>query len=198
MANKAIALIDDDATVRDSLATLLSLEGFSVSSFPDGESFLRALPRLELSVVLLDLKMPRMNGLEVLERLPATSGPPVVMMSAHGDIATAVRAIQIGAVDFIEKPVTGERLFEALERAMNDTAQVFDPAQVAASLNELTERESQVAALLAEGLTNKEAARRLEISPRTVEGHRASIFQKLDVRNVAGLVRILAAAGRSV
>jgi FixJ family two-component response regulator len=131
--------------------------------------------------------MPGLSGLEVLRRL-ARPKFPVIMISAHGDISVAVQAIKLGAADFVEKPFAPEAIEETiatLSEAVPARSSEGNP------LTTLTEREREIALALNEGQTNKEIARGFDISPRTVEVHRARIFEKLGVRNVAGLVRLL-------
>jgi two-component system response regulator FixJ len=188
MGDFHIAVVDDDDAVRDSLAVFLRQGRRRVSCFANGEAFLAAAPEDPPDLLLLDLKMPGLSGLEVLRRLGRPRFP-IIMISAHGDIAAAVQAVKLGAFDFVEKPFAPESI-EAAIAAARDRA---EPPRAAARLADLTEREREIAAALGEGLTNKEIARRFDISPRTVEVHRARIFEKLGVRNVAGLIRLLGA-----
>ena len=191
MRDLYIAVVDDDAPIRDSLEIYLSSEGRRIACFPDGEAFLAAVVSDPPDIVFLDVKMPGLSGLEVLRRLDRPSFP-VIMVSAHGDISIAVQAIKLGAADFIEKPFTSQAVDEAVAAAgEKNPASAGAPAQ-SDPLAALTEREREIALALNEGLTNKEIARKYEISPRTVEVHRARVFEKTGVRNVAGLVRLLA------
>jgi RNA polymerase sigma factor (sigma-70 family) len=188
---KPIAVVDDDPSVRDSALLVLEMAGRDVEGFPTGMDFLET-ERERWSAVFLDLKMPGLSGFDVLTRLGKEGGAPfpVIMVSAHGDVKAAVQAMKLGAVSFIEKPFTAEELVAALEDAESERAeQGPDLDQV---LGSLTPREKDVALLLNEGLTNKEVARHLDCSPRTVEIHRSRVLSKLEVRNVAGLVRLLA------
>lgn len=190
MPDLHIVVVDDDAAIRDSLNICLSGDGRRVSCFPDGEAFLSAIEADPPGLLFLDVKMPRLSGLEVLRRLSRPSFP-VVMISAHGDISIAVQAIKLGAADFIEKPFAPETVEEAIASARNWSNPVAPAALQGNPLGALTDREREIALALNEGLTNKEIARRFEISPRTVEVHRARVFEKIGVRNVAGLVRLL-------
>lgn len=188
-----IAIVDDDDAVRQGAGLVLETDGREVETYSRGDAFLEA-PR-NWSIVFLDLKMPGLSGFDVLRAL-GDGGPlpfPVVMISAHGDVAAAVQAMRLGAQGFIEKPFTPEMLEEAIEDALRpDTAEGAETRETL--LARLTPRETDVAELLDRGLTNKEVAQSLDCSPRTVEIHRARIFEKLGVRNVAGLVRALAGA----
>lgn len=185
-----IAIVDDDNAVREGMEIVLDHSGRAVFSYPDGNSFLAALPGVAPDIAFLDLRMPGLSGMDVLRAL-GTPAFPIVMISAHGDIATAVRALKLGATDFIEKPFTPETLEAVIDQCL---APMATPARADAELllGKLTPRERDVALLLNEGLANKEVAQQLKCSPRTVEIHRARVFEKLDVRNVAGLVRKMA------
>lgn len=188
-----IAIVDDDASVRDALTAFLSLEGHFVSAFMEGQQFLDRAKHLDIDVALLDLLMPGLSGMQVLQQLKSQTRFPIIMMSAHGDISSAVQAVRLGAYDFVEKPVSPsallEKLFDVVERARIETQGMA----IAADLSVLTPREATIAEQLTFGHTNKEIARNLDLSPRTVESHRARIFEKLKVKNVAGLVRLMAA-----
>lgn len=187
-----IVIVDDDAAIRDSLSVYLAGDGRRVTCFDSGEAFLAAATRDPPDCLFLDLKMPGLSGLDVLRRLPRPPFP-VIMISAHGDVSVAVQAIKLGATDFVEKPFAPEALDEAIEEAIAATRGADDRRPAAGGrLDALTQREREIALALNEGLSNKEIARDLDISPRTVEVHRARVFEKLGVRNVAGLVRFLA------
>lgn len=181
-----IAVVDDDAAVREGAAIVLERPGREIAPFADGQAYLDHEGSFDLT--FLDLKMPSLSGFEVLRRL-AERGPvpPIVMISAHGDVQAAVQAMRLGARGFVEKPFTPEDL----EGAISDLAENEVVSDRTALLEKLTPREREVAVLLDEGLSNKDVARQLDCSPRTIEIHRARIFSKLEVRNVAGLVRRL-------
>lgn len=184
-----IVIVDDDAAIRDSLSVYLAGDGRRVTCFDDGEAFLAAAQGDPPDCLFLDLKMPGLSGLDVLRRLSRPSFP-IIMISAHGDVSVAVQAIKLGATDFIEKPFAPEGLDETIDEAI--AAARGERAASGGRLDALTQREREIALALNEGLSNKEIARDLDISPRTVEVHRARVFEKLGVRNVAGLVRLLA------
>ena len=182
-----IAITDDDDAVRDGLAAVLDGPGRTLSLHAHGLSFIEDVKTAEPDVAFLDLKLPQLSGLDVLRRLAPVSFP-VIMISAHGDIATAVEAIRLGAFDFVEKPFTPSAIEAAMARALEEGNAAPGSA---AALEGLTDREREIADSLNRGLTNKEVARELDISPRTVEIHRARVFSKLGVRNVAELVRLI-------
>ena len=190
-----IAVVDDDAAIRDSLEFLLETHGFEVSCFEDGERFL-ALERPTFDAVLLDVRMPGRDGLSVLDATRQRGIEiPIIVMSGHADVAMAVKALKTGAQDFVEKPFEARELLDAIGRVLADRREYLkrraDEQAAARRLESLTPRELEVAERLAQGLSNKETARELDISPRTVETHRAHILSKLDIRSVSQLVRLL-------
>ena len=190
MNSLTIYITDDDLAVRDALVTLLSLEGHRCVPFSDGALVLEQIERTPPDLLLLDLKMPGLSGLDVLQRLPKPLTFACLMISAHGDIRAAVEAVRAGAVDFLEKPFDPDTLLASVASAMSAfAAQAPTPPQTQLQFDALTPREQQVATALCEGNSNKEVARLLNLSPRTVEAHRARIFEKVGVKNLAGLIR---------
>lgn len=202
-APRAIHIVDDDAAVRDALGVVLSLEGYNVSGFADGHSFLAAARTEAPSCIILDVHMPGRSGLDILKELNARNFPaPVFIISGQGDIPMAVEAIKNGAFDFIEKPFDADtvvnRVREAIEAiarkqahpGRGDTLGQFPGNEL------LTSREREVLNLIAGGASNKEAGRSLGISPRTIEVHRARIMEKLGAKNAADLVRIVLTEAR--
>ena len=192
----AVAIIDDDEPVRDSLSLMLSNHGFGICSFVSAEHFLSALQGKELpSCVVCDIRMPGISGLELQKEL-AKKWPmiPLVLITGHGDVAMAVTALKAGARDFIEKPFSPDRLIESISAAIGETENQRNRDQesvrLAARVNELSERQRQVMELAVKGLSNKEIALTLKISPRTVETYRAWVMEKTGARNIADLVRI--------
>ncbi|MBY0558750.1 response regulator [Hyphomicrobium sp.] len=192
----AIAIIDDDEPVRDSLSLMLSNRGFGVYAFSSAEQFLSALDAERLpSCVVCDIRMPGMTGLDLQKDL-AKKWPmvPLILITGHGDVAMAVSALKAGAHDFIEKPFTPDRLIEsiasALGEAKNQRNQDQETIRLAARINELSDRQRQVMDLAVKGLSNKEIALALKISPRTVETYRAWVMERTGARNIADLVRI--------
>lgn len=192
----AVAIIDDDEPVRDSLSLMLSNHGFGVCSFASAEQFLPALQANEIpSCIVCDIRMPGMSGLELQKEL-AKKWPmiPLVLITGHGDVAMAVAALKAGARDFIEKPFSPDRLIASISSAINETKNQRNHDQEAVKLatrvNELSDRQRQVMDLAVKGLSNKEIALTLKISPRTVETYRAWVMEKTGARNIADLVRI--------
>jgi len=192
----SVFIVDDDAAVRNALTLLLRIEGFAPQSFADAGSFQEMVARRSPACVILDLDLPGMSGFQALRELMAARfSPPVVVVSGHSDVATAVAAMKFGAVDFLPKPFVAsvmiDRVREAVaihRRAM--TGRIEGLADFAGR-HLLTGRERDVLAQVARGASNKEAGRRLGISPRTVEVHRARIMDKLGARNAADLMRIV-------
>jgi FixJ family two-component response regulator len=190
-----VFLIDDDAGVRDSLGLLLSLKGIRTQLFASAESFIGAYRPDWHGCVLTDLRMPGMSGLELQSALQRQQiDLPVVVLTAHGDIATVRTALKNGALDFLEKPVEDDILLEVLQNALriDSERRVSATARAAASgrLARLTAREREILALLANGRQNVDIASELGISPRTVEVHKARIMEKLDCRSLADLIRV--------
>ena len=197
----AVHIVDDDAAVRDSLALLLELSGLAVKSYDSAESFLAGLERDVSGCLLLDLRMPGMDGLS-LQKLLGERGIslPIVMITAHGDVAAARAALKGGAIDFLEKPVDETLLLsvvrEAMQREQSRVAASAEQQERQERLARLTEREREVLALVAHGRTSKEIGEQLGISPRTVEVYRSRLMDKLQVGSLPELVRLAVAAGQ--
>lgn len=192
MPKKTLYIVDDDASVRDSLALLLSLRGYATLVFANAEDFLGALRPDWSGCVVADIRMPGMSGLELQERLrqhaPAL---PVIVITAHGDVTAARRAFLAQAVDFIEKPFDAEQLVAAIERALASQPSAPRTAAPATRVRtELTEREREVMQLLISGVHNRHIAEQLGISPRTVEVHRARVLNKTGAGSVIELARL--------
>lgn len=195
-----IYLVDDDDTVRRSVGFMLKTSGHQVETFVSGTKFLKELGTLEPGCVLLDIQMPEINGLEVQAELRERGVPfPVIVMTGHGDVEVAVRAMKAGAVDFIEKPFAKESMLQAVGEAFDrlDRSGEKSKRRKDAELlvNGLTRREYEVLAGLTKGHPNKTIGYDLDISPRTVEIHRANLMKKLEVFNLSDLLRIAFAAG---
>lgn len=202
MAEKIVYLVDDEEAIRRSAGFMLRTSGHRVETFESGDDFLKSVRELEPGCILLDIRMPGLDGMEVHERLN-TMGitMPVIVMTGHGDINLAVRAMKAGAVDFIEKPFEKAVLFSALEQGWQRLAR-SDRRSVRAEeallrLQALTPRERDVLDGLAEGLPNKTIAFDLGISPRTVEIHRANVMTKLEAKSLSEVLRIAFAAGEA-
>ncbi|HPF23180.1 MAG TPA: response regulator [Hyphomonas sp.] len=197
---KLIHLVDDDDAVRHSASFMLRHAGFAVKTYADGVAFLEAVEDAAPGCILLDVQMPRMDGLEVQEQLNARGvAMPVIVLTGHGDVNVAVKAMKAGAIDFVEKPYEKQTLVGALNRAFqrleerNQRDLLIDEAR--SKIEYLTPREREVLEGLVEGLTNKSIADSLDISPRTVEIHRANLMEKLGATSLSGVLRIAFAAG---
>jgi len=196
-----VCVVDDDETIRDVLTAAFDADGFKVESFGDGELFLARDFHHPPACVLLDVLMPGKSGLDVLRELNARgSAAPVIMISGSADIPTAVDAIRHGALDFIEKPFEPLDVLQRVRNALAASEARADATLRSGRAGEipgadaLTPREREVLILVAGGQSNKEAGRRLGISPRTIEVHRARIMEKLGAKNAADLVRIVMSA----
>jgi two-component system, LuxR family, response regulator FixJ len=189
-----IALIEDDEAILRSLAMLLESRGMSVRSYPSAELFLEQLTADAPNCVVSDIRMPGLTGLELQHELKKRDAAiPIILITGHGHVAMAVKAIKDGAFDFIEKPFDEERLLEsigaAIKRGERERIENNERASLEQLAAELSPRQLEVMNLVAEGLSNKEIAIRLEISPRTVENYRAWVMEKMGATNLADLVR---------
>jgi two-component system response regulator DctR len=202
LSDALIYLVDDDASVREALAWLLRSRRLASESFASGDAFLAALPPdfmpRQPCCLLLDVRMPGTSGLalfELLERRGLVEVMPVIFLTGHGDVPTAVAMVKRGAFDFCEKPFSDNALVDRIEQAVARSAQVLAERQtrdqLQARLGELTQRERDVMALVAKGLPNKLIADQLEISVRTVEVHRARVFDKMEVKSAVELANLL-------
>jgi two-component system, LuxR family, response regulator FixJ len=193
-----IHLIDDDQAVRESLALLIGTVGLRVQSWADPQAFIDGFDRSGIGAIVLDVRMPGISGLTALERLVAQGvDQPIIMLTGHGTVEMCRRAFKSGAAEFLEKPVDDEQLLEALQHAVRQHVNSRERTQADQSARErfgqLSEREREVLGMIVTGLTNKEIARALALSPRTVETHRANLFAKLDSDSLAQLIRRYAA-----
>jgi two-component system, LuxR family, response regulator FixJ len=189
-----IQLIDDDEAVRSSLALLINTVGLRVQTWADPLVFLQDFDRESVGAIVLDVRMPGQSGLSILERLIEQGvDQPIIMLTGHGTVEMCRRAFKSGAAEFLEKPVDDEALIEALQNAVRQHVRSRQRHQADRATRErfaqLTEREKEVLGLIIEGLTNKEIGRALDLSPRTVETHRAHLFTKLGVDSLAHLIR---------
>ena len=196
---KLVHVVDDDAAVRRSVAFMLKTSGHRVETYESGSDFIKATAHLEDGCILLDIRMPGMDGLEVQSALQEKGiGLPVIIMAGHGDVTLAVRAMKAGAVDFIEKPFDKLALLASLKEGFERLSrkEVTQDRSRAASvrLQALTPREREVLDGLARGLPNKTIAYDLGISPRTVEIHRANLMGKLGVGSLSEALKIAFAA----
>jgi two-component system, LuxR family, response regulator FixJ len=197
--DQCVYIVDDDEAVRDSLSLLLESKGYAIKSFVSAPEFLAAAPSLPVGCLIVDVRMPEMDGLELQQHLTDRSLDfPLIVITGHGDVPLAVRAMKAGAVDFIEKPFASETILSSLEAALSRlaTPSEEDPAKAAATakLALLSSRELQVLQGLLGGLPNKSIAYDLGISPRTVEIHRARLMDKTGARSLSELIRLALAA----
>jgi two-component system response regulator FixJ len=194
-ADRLVFIVDDDEAVRDSLQLLLEAAGHSVQAFEAAADALESCRSRLPACIVTDVRMPEMDGLEFQEKLAAGGiQVPVIVMTGHADVPLAVRAMKAGAVDFIEKPFGDEAILASIEGALKRKPQVIDPALVE-RLESLTPREREVLELLVIGHPNKVIAHRLDISPRTVEIHRAHVMEKMKAKSLPELVRSAMQAG---
>jgi FixJ family two-component response regulator len=195
MTDPTVFVVDDDAAIRDALSLIISLKGLRAAVFSSAEDFLAVYETSWRGCLLTDLKMPGLTGLElqsVLRERGVTL--PVVVLTAHGDVATTRTALKNGAVDFLEKPVDDDVLVDVLMSAIRIDATrhraELQRAETASRLERLTARERDVLEFLAEGLQLREIAERLAISPRTVEVYKARMMEKLHCRTLADVIRV--------
>jgi len=194
-----VHIVDDEEPVRKSLAFMLTMAGFAVRVHDSATTFLAAAPSLRKGCLITDLRMPDINGVELLRNLrDAGAAMPSIVITGHGDVPMAVDAMKAGALDFIEKPFEENVLIEAIQRAAAELARTKDYEDADAirvRLSTLSEREREVFDGVVAGLPNKTIAYDLDISPRTVEVHRANVMAKMEARSLPELVRMAMAAG---
>jgi two-component system response regulator FixJ len=189
-----VHLVDDDEAVRHGLSLLIGSVGLRVQAWADPQAFLAGFDSRAIGAIVLDVRMPGVGGLAVLDRLVADGVDlPVVMLTGHGTVEMCRRAFKAGAAEFLEKPVDDEALVEALQLAVRTHVRSRErraaDGAAAARYAQLSPREREVLALIVDGLTNKEIGRALALSPRTVEAHRAHLFDKLGAGSLALLIR---------
>lgn len=195
-----VHIVDDEEPVRKSLAFLLTMSGFAVKMHESATDFLAAASSIRNGVLVTDLRMPDMTGVELLRNLvSANVSLPAVVITGHGDVPMAVEAMKAGATDFIEKPFEDVVLIEAIQRAaaqlVDKPLELDDVASIQTRLERLSDRERQVLSGVVAGLPNKSIAYDLNISPRTVEVHRANVMAKMQATSLPQLVRMALAAG---
>jgi two-component system response regulator FixJ len=195
-----VYVIDDDEAMRDSLRFLLDSADFDVALFETALNFLDALPSLDFGCVVSDVRMPGLDGIELLKRMKASHSTfPIVIMTGHGDVPLAVEAMKLGAIDFLEKPFEDDRLIGMVEAAIRQaepTAKSEAVTQdISARIATLSPRERQVMDGLIAGLSNKLIARDYDISPRTIEVYRANVMTKMQANSLSELVRLAMRAG---
>ncbi len=190
-----VFIVDDDEALRDSLRWLLESVGLKVETHDSANSFLQSYYPGQSGCLLLDVRMPGMSGLELQEQLESRDVRlPVVIMTGHGDVSMAVRALKAGALDFIEKPFDDELLLASIQRALlldvEQRKNRATQAEILARLAQLTRREHQVMELVTIGKANKQIASELNVSAKTVEAHRAHVMEKMQAKSLAELVRM--------
>jgi FixJ family two-component response regulator len=194
-----VYLVEDDDAVRDSLQMVLESVGHKVVGYSRADAFLEDYSNDMAGCLVLDIRMPGMNGMELQRQLNARNSIlPIIFVTGHGDVPMAVDAMQRGAVDFVQKPYREEELLGKIQQAIasdaENRADLEEKHKIRAKLSDLTPRESQVMVLMIEGKANKVIAYDLDISQRTVEIHRARVMEKMGVRSLAHLVRMVMAA----
>jgi len=190
LESRLICIIDDDASVRDSLSIMLGLKGFDCRTYESSETFLSALPERSCCIVL-DLNMMGMSGLDLQEKLSRTHAPmEVIFLTAFADVDVMRRAFLNQAIDFLEKPVVMPLLLSAIERAFDRLKSTAVLQKHVQSLEALTPREREVMVAITKGMTHREVGELLGISPRTVEVHKGRVMEKLGVKTLAELVRL--------
>lgn len=194
MLDATVYVVDDDPALRESLGYLLQSEGLTVRAFENARLFLAAYDREARGCLVVDVRMPEMSGLQLQEHL-ATEGStlPVIVITGHGDVPMAVKALKNGALDFIEKPFADQQLLDRVHEALDVDRRLHGERakrdDILRRLQRLTKREREVMTGVAEGKANKVIAEELGLSPKTVEVHRARLMQKLEVDSLAQLMR---------
>jgi two-component system response regulator FixJ len=201
MPNKPeVHVIDDDEAMRESLSFLLGTAGYSVRLFESATKFLEDLASLRVTCLITDIRMPELDGIELMRKLRAAGHRfPVIVMTGHGDVPLAVEAMKLGAFDFLEKPFDDEVLIDRIKAALRQGATIAEAdlqsREITERVNSLTARERQVLERLIAGQPNKAIGRDLDISPRTVEIYRANVMAKMKAASVSELVRLTLRAG---
>jgi two-component system response regulator FixJ len=195
-----VYVIDDDDAMRDSLDFLLGAADFHVTLFESAQNFLNALPTIDFGCVVSDVRMPGIDGIELLKHLKAGGSLfPVVIMTGHGDVPLAVEAMKLGAMDFLEKPFEDDRLIGMIEAALKQAEPGVKSEAVTSEIQSriasLSPRERQVMDGLIAGLSNKLIAREYDISPRTIEVYRANVMTKMQAASLSELVRLAMRGG---
>jgi len=196
-----VYVIDDDASVRRALARLIASAGLDVETFPSAEAFLHHPVTDRPACLVLDVRLPGENGLELQAALgDARRSLPIIFLTAHGTVSGSVRAMKEGAVDFLQKPVDEDELLGGIERALDRSrearASLAEQARLERRLEALTAREREVLGLVATGMLNKQIAERLGVAEKTIKVHRGRVMQKMAAASVADLVRMLHKLGR--
>ena len=200
--NPVVMVVDDDSGVRNAMRSLLKSVGLESALYASAQEFLAAYQPAQPGVLVLDIRMPGMSGLELQQQLNLKGAViPVIFMTGHGDIPMAVEAMQHGAFDFLQKPFRDQDLLDRIQRAIVKDAEqrqsLGETARIKAHLESLTAREREVLDLMTQGKQNKVIAQDLGVSPRTVEIHRARVMEKMAAHSVAQLVRMMLDLGQA-
>jgi two-component system, LuxR family, response regulator FixJ len=195
MSGQIIHIVDDDAAVRDSLRFMLEAADLGVRVYESAKALLDRFAELEDGCIITDVRMPGMNGLELVAKLNERGGAhPVIVLTGHADVALAVEAMKAGVIDFIEKPFDEEALLravrQALKRGADEGGRAAERAEIGARIARLTGRELEVFEAIVAGDSNKAAAIKLGISPRTIEIYRANVMEKMEAKTLSDLVRM--------
>ncbi len=190
-----VFIVDDDPAIRDSLTLMIGQENIAVSTFASAEAFLEACPPMHFGCIIIDIRMSGMDGMQLQEALSQRNILlPIIFLTGHGDIPMSVRAMKAGALDFLTKPVTREKLMVSVRSAIRESESILSKnasqQDAISRIAELTDRERDVMALAIQGYPNKEIARHLGISHRTVEIHKSKIMHKTGAVNLLDLARI--------
>jgi len=200
-ADPTVFIVDDDQGVREAVSLLMESVGLPTETYPSAQAYLDAFDAARPGCLVLDVRMRGISGLDLQQRLAAEPlHPPIVIVTGHGDVPMAVRAVQAGAVDFIEKPFNDQVLLDAVHRALQRDAEVrgqaLRRADILERLRRLTPREREILDLIVAGRRNKVIAANLGISQSTVEAHRAKVMEKLEARSLSDLMRMVLLAAR--
>ena len=196
VSEPTIFVVDDDEGVREAVSLLMESIGLAAESYPSAQAYLDAFDATRPGCLVLDVRMRGMSGLDLQQRLAGEPlHPPIIIVTGHGDVPMAVRAVQAGAVDFIEKPFNDQILLDAVHRALQRDAEVRGQAMRLADIKDrlqrLTPREREILDLIVAGRRNKVIAADLGISQSTVEAHRAKVMEKLEARSLSDLMRMV-------
>jgi two-component system response regulator FixJ len=189
--NQTVFIIDDNAAIRDALRWLFESLKYNVEAYENADMFLKKHNANSQGCLIMDVRLPGLSGLELLEQLKQQKNSlPVIIITGYGDIQMAVRAMKAGAVDFILKPFNDQCLLETVQKCMNKSLKNTSVALINERINKLSEREHEIVNLILDGKLNKEIAYELSISISTVEAHRANIMHKMEAKNLAQLIKM--------
>lgn len=196
MIHSKVYIVDDDQDVRNAITLLMQTVGLEVETFESAQHFLDSFNKETIGCILLDVRMPGMSGIDLMQQLlNQPYSPPIIIISGHGDISMAVKAVKDGAYDFIEKPFNEQKLLDSIHKALEldikNRGESSRLNQIIEHIEQLTPREKQVLNLVTKGLRNKVIAQNLHISPSTVEAHRAKVMEKMQAETLSDLMRMV-------